>query len=303
MNYKKFLKTVVKELEGLYGREATVEIKNVIQNNNVHRDGLIITFTRSGESISPIIYLDSIFASFSDGSKTMDECIGMIASMRKEFKADGSLEGLATELLNWNSVKDCIYPALISVSDNKKLLKNLVYTPFLDLATIYIVRKEYGNAGNTSVKITNAMFNAYGIEKSGLHRKAMENLEKDGYEMENIMEILRSTVPEALRDELSDISELEAGRMYVLTNGKKFYGAAGLLDSKLLERCLGNMTSFILPSSIHEAIIVPVSDEMEADELNGIIWEVNHTQVDVTERLSDHCYIYDGTSKSVKMCA
>ena len=62
------------------------------------------------------------------------------------------------------------------------------------------------------------------------------------------------------------------------------------------------MTSFILPSSIHETIFVPVSDKLDADSLNGIIREVNHTQLDVSERLSNHYYIYDGNSKIVKMC-
>lgn len=303
MDYKKFLKTIVKELKGFYGSEADVEVKDVLQNNGVHKDGLFITFTGNNKPISPIIYLDSIFESFSDGSKTMGECIGMIAGMRKEFTVDDSISGMAKELLSWKDVKDSIYPALISVSENKELLKNLVYTPFLDLATIYIVRLDYKDMGNASIKITNAMLNIYGIEKARLHMQAMANLEKDDYEMEDMMELLYKMFPEADGNELRNVPGLKAGNMYVLTNSKKFYGAAAILDSRLLERNLGSMTSFILPSSIHETIFVPVSDELDADGLNEIIREVNHTQLDVSERLSNHYYIYDGNSKSVKMCA
>lgn len=233
----------------------------------------------------------------------MDECVGMIACMRKEFEADDRLNCMADELLHWECVKDSIYPALISISENKELLKSLPYTPFLDLATIYIVRRKYAVIGNTSIKITNTMLNAYGIEKASLHMQAMANMEKDGYEMEDMMYLLYRAVPETERDKLPDISGLEAGRMYVLTNSQKLYGAAALLDSKLLAKSLGSMTSFILPSSIHETIFVPVSDEMDAESLNGIIREVNGTQLDASERLSDHYYLYDGKSKSVKMCA
>lgn len=303
MDYKQFLDAVVKELESFYGPETTIEVKNILQNNNVHKDGLLITFAGSKETVSPVIYLGSIFESFSDGSRTMDECIGMIASMRKEFEADDRLNSMARELLHWECVKDSIYPALISISENRELLKNLVYTPFLDLATIYIVRRKYMGIGNTSIKITNRMLNAYGIEKAGLHMQAMENMEKDGYKMEDMMELLYRTFPESAQDKIPDMPELEPGRMYVLTNSQKLYGAAALLDSKLLARSLGSMTSFILPSSVHETIFVPVSDEVDAESLNGIIREVNDTQLDVSERLSDHYYIYDGKSKIVKMCA
>lgn len=303
MDYKQFLNTIVKELESFYGPEAVIEVKDILQNNNVHKDGLLITFTRGKETVSPVIYLGSIFESLSDGSKTIDECVGVIAAIRKEFEADSRLNSMAEGLLHWECVKDSIYPALISVSENKELLKNLAYTPFLDLATVYIIRREYTGIGNTSIKITNTILNAYGIEKSGLHMQAMANMEKDGYEMEDMMELLYKTVPEADRDKLPDISGLEAGRMYVLTNSQKLYGAAALLDSKLLARSLGSMTSFILPSSIHETIFVPISDEMDTESLNGIIREVNGTQLDASERLSDHYYLYDGKSKSVKMCA
>lgn len=303
MDYKHFLNTVVKGLEDFYGPEASVEVTDILQNNGVHKDGILITFTGSREAISPVIYPDSIFESFSDGSRTMDGCIGMIATMRKEFEADDRLNGMAEELLHWECVKGSVYPALISTSENKGLLKNLVYTPFLDLATVYIIRREYTGIGNTSIKITNTMLNAYGIEKSELHLQAMANMEKDGYEMEDMMELLYKTVPEADRDKLPDISGLESGRMYILTNSQKLYGAAALLDSKLLARSLGSMTSFILPSSIHETIFVPVSDEVDAESLNEIIREVNGTQLDASERLSDHYYLYDGKSRSVKMCA
>ena len=294
MDYKQFLNTVVKELERFYGPKADIEVKDILQNNSVHKDGLLVTFTRGKETVSPVIYLDSIFESFSDGSKTMDECVGMIACMRKEFEADDRLNCMADELLHWECVKDSIYPALISISENEELLKSLPYTPFLDLATIYIVRRKYAVIGNTSIKITNTMLNAYGIEKASLHMQAMANMEKDGYEMEDMMDLLYRAVPETERDKLPDISGLEAGRMYVLTNSQKLYGAAALLDSKLLAKSLGSMTSFILPSSIHETIFVPVSDEMDAESLNGIIREVNGTQLDASERLSDHYYLYDG---------
>lgn len=145
MDYKQFLNTVVKELEHFYGPEADIEVKDILQNNNVHKDGLLVTFTRGKETVSPVIYLDSIFESFSDGSKTMDECVGMIASMRKEFEADDRLNCMADELLHWECVKDSIYPVLISISENKELLKSL---PIHRSSTL---PQSISSAGNTQL--------------------------------------------------------------------------------------------------------------------------------------------------------
>ena len=55
MDYKQFLNTIVKELESFYGPEADIEVKDILQNNNVHKDGLLITFTRGKETVSPVI--------------------------------------------------------------------------------------------------------------------------------------------------------------------------------------------------------------------------------------------------------
>lgn len=213
MDYREFLETVVRELKEFYGNEAAVGVKNVIKNNDVHKDGLFITFTGKEENISPVIYLGSIFESFSDGSKTMEECVGMIAGMRKKLAADSRLTGMADELQDWDKVKDHVYPALISVSENKELLKSLVYTPFLDLATVYIIRKEYGVMGTATVKITNAMLNFYGVEKNRLHEQAVANMEKDNYKMEDILDLLHEMIPETAPDGLSGHAGLETGRV------------------------------------------------------------------------------------------
>lgn len=48
---------------------------------------------------------------------------------------------------------------------------------------------------------------------------------------------------------------------------------------------------YIIPSSIHETLIVRAS-EADVDKLNEIIQEVNHSAVSPEEVLSDHAYFY-----------
>ena len=94
-------------------------------------------------------------------------------------------------------------------------------------------------------------------------------------------------------------SEEEIPSMYILTNTSKNGGAANLLDDAALadisEKVGGDF--MILPSSIHEAIILPqVSDDLD---LQGMVCEINATQVAPEERLSDNVYRYDSASRKV----
>ena len=56
---------------------------------------------------------------------------------------------------------------------------------------------------------------------------------------------------------------------------------------------------FILPSSIHELLVVPKQDGMELSDLEAMVKEVNATQVAPEEKLSDHVYEYDAKEKEL----
>ena len=48
----------------------------------------------------------------------------------------------------------------------------------------------------------------------------------------------------------------------------------------------------MLPSSIHEVLLLPVMDEMSAWDLRQIVGMMNHQVVSDDELLSDHVYRY-----------
>ena len=51
----------------------------------------------------------------------------------------------------------------------------------------------------------------------------------------------------------------------------------------------------MLPSSIHEVIITPDRHQFSYEELSAMVKEINETQVEAEEVLSDHAYYYDRT--------
>ena len=93
--------------------------------------------------------------------------------------------------------------------------------------------------------------------------------------------------------------------MYVLTNQSKYYGASGILDHSTLHRISEQIGDFIvLPSSIHEVIIIPKNEDMgDYSRLAAMVKEVNAAVVLPEERLSDHVYVYSRDNEKLRIAA
>ena len=54
---------------------------------------------------------------------------------------------------------------------------------------------------------------------------------------------------------------------------------------------------FVLPSSLHETIVVPDDGNMDFKALLAMVTEINATEVDTRDKLTDQVYHYDVTDK------
>ena len=93
-----------------------------------------------------------------------------------------------------------------------------------------------------------------------------------------------------------------APSMAVFTNRSRFYGAAGLLLLGMMEEYAKKMGSnlFLIPSSVHELILIPDDGRLPAKALNQMVKEVNREEVLPMDQLSGHVYYYDRESRLVE---
>lgn len=304
MGIEEFKVMIIGKLQDFYGKDADVSITPILKNNGESYEGASIVYKEAGGCICPVIGLDHLYQDYCSGSKSLDECIGAIVELREQYEADDEMKDFASGLLCWEAVKDRIYPALISAAENKELLQGLVSGRFLDMAVIYMVRGEAGGNGCGYVKVTASLLRQYGVSEKELHEQALKNLESEEYCFRSMDEVLAGLIldTEICRKPVSG-DKLESGRLYILTNPQRMWGAAGLLNRKFLREKLGDRSCFILPSSIHETIFMPVVDQINGEKLSRMVREVNETELEVSERLSDHCYLWDGKNGVVRMCA
>ena len=82
--------------------------------------------------------------------------------------------------------------------------------------------------------------------------------------------------------------------MYVLTNMTSCNGAGAIFCDALLEKIQTKLDCdfYLLPSSIHEVIIVPDEGGFDREELDAMVQMINKTEVDDNDRLADHVFYY-----------
>lgn len=308
MTYEAFKEELLRRLQDFYGKDMDVDICRMNHNNRQSYDGVKIMpkETEHRVTVAPVISIEGFFESYDNGSMKMADCVKEICREREKHGITEELLRLEEHLSDWEAVKGHIYPILLSTKENEEMLKELVSVPMLDLSVAYVIRLGAAEGQKGCIKIKRQMLEQYGIEAAQLHGQAMENLEKDGYEFQDIEAMVRKMLDVELDAEeigRENGRNVTWDRMYVLTNAAKTYGAAGILNKKLIREFAGEQDFFILPSSIHETIFVCARDLSEKEAYDNMVVEVNETQVDAEERLSDHCYFYDGQTEEIRMCA
>ncbi len=302
MIYEEFKENILEKIRDFYGESADVDTIKINKNNGLSYEGIRILHRGAEHKIFPLIRLDALYEAYSSSEMDMEECVKKVCSESETNEITESMEDFVKRIRNWDFIRKSIYPILLTTKDNGELLEKLVSVPMLDLSVAYIIRMKIEDGTSGNIKITRQIFDEFKISPEELHRQAMENLKKDGYVFCEI-EALMLKILNIERFETEQEDDEERIKAYVLTNASGTYGAAGILNEELLRQFAGDQDYFILPSSIHETIFVPATDMSDKETFDNMVAETNSTVVDVEERLSDHCYFYDGGTGKIRMCA
>ncbi len=304
MEYEAFKESVLKGLQEKYGGHATARVEKILKNNGKHHDGIVVELGRGKGSTGMFIPLEWFYRPYNGGNTDMEGCIQIIAKVCEEHWETDCVRELLQKMVCWERIKGDIYPVLLSTKENREMLERVVSKQMLDMSVVYIARGEIGGRC-VGIKIDRRMLEIYGISAERLHKQAMENLMNDGYQFRDIYRfVVEQGYPEPEKLELEEAGKAEkTEKAYILTNAVKFYGAAGILDRKLVREFAGGKNFFILPSSVNETIFVPAGDGSGMEIYSGMVKMVNEMDVDEEERLTDHAYFYDGAADEIRMCA
>lgn len=299
MDYRTFVEKMREQVQEHLGKDYKIQITTNPKLNGTEKTGLSIRKTQEPQQVMPIIYLEECFERYLQ-EKEFAECVEEICVVYKhqkenEEKIMAELESIEN-MNSWEKVQNKVYPMLVSARENRDLKEKYFYQEYLDFLVLYVIRVT--EVGIGSIKITKQMVKSWKVSEYEIHYQAVENLKTDGYQVRSLKSVVKEKLLGITEDAEEEIEEAEP--MYVLTNQIKYFGAAGIfLCAEMFQKIVGKRNFYILPSSVHELILVVDCGEYEMDALSAMVKEVNKEQLTADEILSDHAYYFEWKTEQI----
>lgn len=271
-------------VKDIIGVECEINVSEVTKNNGVVETG--VTIREAGEPAASVIYIDHLLEKWRDGFGTFHSIAKYVVGEYEYCKNEKERYSEVARKMSKEYVLQNVVYKLINRERNMKLFESMPHKDLLDYSAVYRVMVDNGQA---SFAVTNSIIEAYGISREELDVAARKNTPE-------MFDFKISTMGQTLA-ELADIPEYADSaepQMYVLTNSTKVYGATVLLYGEYFEAlaaCLGD-DLYVIPSSVHEVLVVPESMVDDCESLNQMIRDVNEGVVDEADILGDRALRY-----------
>ncbi len=283
MNFTEFLKQFVRDLQ----RELEKEFgRMVVEENHIRKLQLSsyhgITVRQEHGVIGISIDVFPLFLDY-QGQKNYQEVLDEGISRVKEGLHNQKYIG-KVRFGDYQKMKKKLLVRLVPTRENQEVLDDIVHREIEDLSMVYCFRLEEVDDVNYTMFLTKEMLNQYGVSEEQIHQDAMR------YAQKNAPALIRS-IYDVLGLDIDDSEKL----MYVVGVNREMYGAAALFYPGILERIAQLLEGdfYILPSSIHEVIVIMDDGLEEVEELEAMVREINTAEVEPKDRLSNNVYHYD----------
>ena len=328
MNYDEFKSKVKESLEEYFGDTAEVRVKSVMKNNGVTRYGVTIFCNRC--NLSPTIYLEEFYNRVQNG-EVYAQIIHEIITIFEEHKVTGNFD--ISFFTDFDNVKDRIMYKLVNAELNSELLKSVPHIRYMDFAIVFFylfskdlseeVFRKKDTSGTASILIYNSHMAFWKKSIDDLKRCAEINTARnlgvallrmedvllecmakrrmEDYEAVNLFE---ENEPEPVNLLDGNFAQFDFPPMYVLTNDRREFGASAILYDGILKRAgeIINSGFYIIPSSIHELILVPEVQGVNSGDLKNMVKQVNDNELPPAEVLSDSVYYYNPLVGELSVC-
>lgn len=286
MNYNEFIDSMVDILKEKLGKNCNIMVKEVPKNNGIWRKGIVIM---EDGNLFPTFYMEEAFQQFQNGVP-QQQIAGEIISLYESHAHGRNLD--ISFFFDFSQVEGRIFHKVINYEKNRELLQNVPHLRWNDLAVTFYYRMEEGILERSSITVQNS------------------HLDMWGQSVEEIFRISQRNMKEKMPGHLIPILERqEKGTggigvpMYVLTNKEEILGASAMLYSEEIKKLAERLDSdlLILPSSLHEIILLPDNQKEGYSFYREVVSEVNRTQVPAEEILSFNLYRYDRQKEEIEL--
>ena len=300
MDFPLFTASVTRKLQEKLGSRYRIFSRPVKKNNGKELTGIIVE--EQDCNTSPTIYIDDFYEDYRK-NVSIEEIVENICQIFYKSRFAQSVD--LSDFTDYSKASEQIAFKLINYEKNRELLKEIPHKIFYDLAIVfYYSVQEPPFDGNATILIRNSHLRAWEISLEELYEGAMERTpEMFPAQIENIEDIIADMLGSKKKSCINANESKEDNiAMYVLSNKQKLQGASCMLYPDVLRQFSMEQGSdlYILPSSVHEVILLPDTGKNSAQSLLEMVSDINRTQVEESEVLSDAVYYYSRANDRIE---
>lgn len=232
------------------------------------------------------------------GGKSVDEIADLVQQQAADaFERRPDVD--MSRLKDYESLCSNVMMEAVSREKNAEYLQNIPHFDMADLSIIY--RLNVGRDRNHDigvVTVDNQLLSSMGVSQ--------DQFQKDVFEQAIAGEppILKSLAEVMDMNFMGDDSEPEGG-LFLATNRDALYGASVIAIPGFLDLAADKLggSFYILPSSVHEVLLLRNDEEVDVREMESMVQEINAAIVSPEEQLSDRVYHYDSQDKVFELAS
>lgn len=273
------------------GNDVDVIVSTVEKMNQSYE---AITITPEGSNIGMNMNLE-VFAEAYESGVPFDEIVEQVTNKVEAHLADMPTFDVQS-LTDYEQMKDKLAMEVVAADRNADLLAKVPHQEMEDMAVVYRFVMESDENGRASILVSNDLLDKMGVTPEQLHADALENApELRPAVIKGMSEVMMDMMGEDAH-EMFGIDEFPQDEMmYVATVPDKISGAGVIAYQEFMDQAAEKLGGdfYILPSSIHEVLLVKDDGAVNFNDLKSMVEDVNATQVAPEEKLTDSVYHYD----------
>ena len=258
-----------------------------------------LTFRPKGSDAAPTLYVDDLYERHKNG----EELGYLLVELSDRYEQARNAPAPPKIDFSWENVRDKLTVRLLEKNRNTDFLAGMPYADVGNgLAMIVDINMGEDRGGDWRIAVNHGVMEQMGVDKETMFITAMDDsAHLAPAVLTDMSQALFSPERENLLDRAEPIDPADVGSMYVLTTETGTLGAAALFYPEVREKAAELMGSgyYVLPSSVHEVILVPDTIGHNEQELCDMVKQANRTVVEPQDVLSDNVYHYDRETRDL----
>ncbi len=252
-----------------------------------------LTVSPANSNVGMNINVDSLYEQMQYGA-TYQNVLSHALNQATAFVEDAPKFDVAS-ITDYSQTKEKLFVDVVGAERNADLLVKVPHVQVEDMAMVYRIQVGQRDGEVASALVTNQIMDSLGVTPEQLHQDALENAAMiHPSKVQNLAEV----IAEMTGMPVEMVAE-STPQLLVVSNEDKIKGASALFYPEMMDQLTKEVGGdfFVLPSSIHEVLVMPDNGEMSAEELKAMVTSINGDVVDPADVLTDQVYHFDAKER------